>query len=83
MIAFDGSPIRRFRRLDPRDDQQGSQHPEPSRAEAKEGNRELNFPRLDFESSRAITDDSGLVFKPRDVELGSHRTDYLSIAVFA
>ena len=60
--------------LDPRDDQQGSQHPEPSRAEAKEGNRELNFPRLDFESGRAITDDSGLVFKPRDVGLGSHCT---------
>jgi hypothetical protein len=49
-------------------------HPEHCRSEAKEGNRELNFPRLDFESNRAIADDSGLVFKPRNVELGIHRT---------
>jgi len=66
LISRDGSSIRHPRRPDPRDDQQRSKYPEHCRAEAKEGDRELNFPRLDFESDRAITDDSGLVFKPRN-----------------
>jgi hypothetical protein len=57
LISRDGSSIRHPRRLDPRDDQQRSKYPEHCRAEAKEGDRELNFPRLDFESDRAITDD--------------------------